>query len=82
MRLRAGLCGLLLTILVGCETIPASVKIEIDDRLIELKRKPAPAPAPVPVPASAPAPAPALTPAAPTPAPTVQADEPYATPER
>jgi hypothetical protein len=42
MRLRAGLCGLLLTIPVGCETIPDSVKIEIDERLIELKRKPAP----------------------------------------
>jgi hypothetical protein len=44
MRLRARLCGLLLAILAGCETIPESVKIEIDDRLIELKRKPPPVP--------------------------------------
>jgi starvation-inducible outer membrane lipoprotein len=57
MRLRAGLCGLLLMILAGCETIPESVKIEIDDRLIELKRKPVSPPAPAPVPAPAPAPA-------------------------
>jgi hypothetical protein len=45
MRLRTGLCGLLLAILAGCETIPETVKIEVDDRLIELKRKPPPVPA-------------------------------------
>jgi hypothetical protein len=58
MPLRARLCGLLLAILAGCETIPENVKIEIDDRLIELKRKPPPVPVaaeaipPVPTPAT------------------------------
>jgi hypothetical protein len=45
MRLSTGLCCLLLAILTGCETIPETVKIEVDDRLIELKRKPPPVPA-------------------------------------
>lgn len=39
MWLRAGLCGLSLAILAGCETLPETLTIEIDDRIIEVKRK-------------------------------------------
>lgn len=47
MRLCAGLCGLLLATLTGCETLPEIVKIEIDERIIEVKRKPVPPREPV-----------------------------------
>jgi len=39
MRLRAGLCGLLLAFLAGCG-IPEILRIEVDDRVIEVKPKP------------------------------------------
>jgi hypothetical protein len=42
MRLRAGLCGLLLAFLAGCEMIPQILRIEVDDRVIEVKPKPSP----------------------------------------
>ena len=42
MRLRAGLCGLLLSFLVGCGMIPQILRIEVDDRVIEVKPKPLP----------------------------------------
>lgn len=42
MRLRAGLCGLLLAFLVGCGMIPQVLRIEVDDRVIEVKPKPLP----------------------------------------
>lgn len=42
MRMRAGLCAFLLAILAGCETIPQVIKIELDDRTIEVKPKPEP----------------------------------------
>lgn len=48
MRLRAGLCGLMPLLLAACETIPEIVKIEIDERVIEVKRKPLPADKPPP----------------------------------
>lgn len=46
MRLRTGLCGLLPAILAGCETLPETLKIEIGERIIEVKRKPLPLPPP------------------------------------
>ena len=43
MRLRAGLCGLSLAFLAGCEMVPQILRIEVDDRVIEVKPKPSPA---------------------------------------
>lgn len=72
MRLRTGLCGLLLAILAGCETLPETLRIEIDERIIEVKRKPLALPPPAPD--AGPIAAPALDSAAPV--------QPDAQPER
>ena len=53
MRLRACLGCLVLSILAACETIPQSVKIDVDGETLELKRKPQPRPQPQPDPAEA-----------------------------
>jgi len=42
MRLRAGICGLLLGTLGGCEMIPQILRVEVDDRVVEVKPKSAP----------------------------------------
>jgi hypothetical protein len=54
MRLRAGLCGLLLAFLAGCEMIPQILRIEVGERVIEVKPKPVP-PAPPAAPETPPA---------------------------
>ena len=48
MRLRAGLCGLLIPVILGlgaCVAIPKKVRVEIDDRSIEYRDTPKPGPA-------------------------------------
>jgi hypothetical protein len=46
MRPRACLGALMLVALAACETLPQNVKIDVDGRTIELKKKPDPAPEP------------------------------------
>jgi hypothetical protein len=43
MRPRVCLGAAVLMILAACETIPQTVKIDVDGQTLELKRKPAPA---------------------------------------
>ena len=43
MRLRACLGTLMLFVLAACETLPRNVKIDVDGRTFEFKKKPEPA---------------------------------------
>ena len=55
MRLRACL-GILMLGLGGCATLPALVRIQVDDEIVEIERKPKPPAGPETPPADAPKP--------------------------